>query len=221
MTGLFEEAVELVREDGVRLRALRVLPDDDAAENCHGAGVVVTATTREASEAVLERIVRGLARAGYVVVAVALAAADDAGAADGHGGAFADPIDDLQAAIASVREMARGRTGVLALGATGPIALAAAALLPQLDAVVHAGGGPPAPAARLGRVRAAVLLHQAAAGTALTDADVAALTARLQRARAPLTIRRHDAADGFFTGDSAEAEVAFDQTRDFFALSLT
>ena len=221
MSELFEESVELIRDDGVRVRAVRITPDFDDAERCHGAGVVVAVGAAGATEATFAAVVRPLARAGYFVVAVALSGADDAGRADGAAGAFGDPIEDVEAALLSVKELARGKLGVLGLGGAGPVALAAAAELPHVDAVVCAGGGSPATTAKLSRVRAAVLLHHAARGAALTEDDLAAVQARLARSKAPLTLRRHDADDGFFGGDGDAARIAWSQTRDFLALNLT
>lgn len=212
MSELFVEQVEPVRDDGVHLRATRITPDFDAAEKCHGAGVVVVTGEDGLDDEVLERVVRPLAVAGYFVVALPLGALT---------GEPADLLEDLHAAVLSVKELARGRIGVIGLGAAAPVALAAAAVLPHLDAVVHVGGGLPGPAARLSRVRAAILVHHATLGSRLDDDALAELQRRLARAHAPLTIRRHDANDALFDGRSHEARVAWDQTRDFLALNLT
>ena len=209
MSELFVEQVELLRDDGVHLRATRITPDFDDAERCHGAGVVVVTGEHGLDDEILERMVRPLAIAGYFVVALPLF------------GEPADQLEDLHAAVLCVKELARGRIGVLGLGAAAPVALAAAAVLPHLDAVVHVGGGMPDPTARLSRVRAAILVHHATLGTRLDDEALTELQRRLARARAPLTIRRHDASDRLFDGVSHEARVAWDQTRDFLALNLT
>lgn len=209
MSELFVERVELVRDDGVRLLAVRLTPDFDAAEGCHGAGLVVVADEELATDAVFARVVRPLADAGYFVVALPLS------------GDLDDTIVDLQAALLAVKELARGKLGVIGLGGAATVALAAAAVLPQLDAVVHAGGAVPPASARLGRARAAVLVHQATGGALLRDEDVAALTARLAPSKAPLLIRRHDAADGFFLDDTLEGRLAREQTRQFLDHQLT
>lgn len=210
MSTLFEEQVELVRDDDVRVPALRITPDDDDAPACNGAGVVVISDPKSATAERLEQVVRALARFGYVVVSLAVSDGGDAA------------IEDLQAAILSVKELARGKIGVVGVGEAATVALAAAAVLPQIDAVVHAGGRLPGAEARLGRARAAVLIHQAARGSALSADDLTALQTRLKRSKAPLTIRRHDDTDeGFFGGITVEAIVAWAQTRDFLTFVLT
>ncbi|HVV88705.1 MAG TPA: dienelactone hydrolase family protein [Kofleriaceae bacterium] len=206
---VFEETIEVAREDGVHLRARRFTPDWAEAEQGRGAGVVVIGDSASATDAMLDGVVRPLASAGYFVVALPLL--DEGERA----------IEDLEAGVLSVKELAGGRIGVLGLGAAGAVALAAAATLPQLDAVVVAGGPPPGAAVRLARLRASILLHRVAHGGAWTDDAVADLLARVKRSKAPVVVRTHDAADGFFGGDSSEARIAMDQTRDFLAASLT
>ena len=210
MTEPFVEEVELEREDGLRVRARRLLPDLEVAERCHGAGLVVAADLASATDDAFARAVVPLAEAGYHVVAVTLS------------GDLADTVLDVAAAIRSLRELARGKVGVLGLGEAATVALAAATELPAIDAVVHAGGALPPGAVRLGRLRAAVMVHQAGRGARLGDDDVRALVERIAPSKAPLLVRRHDdEADGFYLDDSTEARVARDQTRQFFDLQLT
>jgi dienelactone hydrolase len=207
---LFEEDVLPEREDGVHLRARRITPDSDDGARCRGAGVVVLTADASDTAAAMARIARPLGQAGYFVVALELARADDAAAA----------IEDLGAAVRTLKELARGRIGVVAVGAAAAVAVAAAGELPQLDAIVHAGGPLPAPA-RLARARAAFLVHRAGRGAANADADVQALIDRLRPAHARLTVRVHDADDGFVLRDAIEARIAWDQTRAFLDLELT
>jgi hypothetical protein len=206
---LFEEQVELVREDDLRLLGRRLTPDFDDAEMCNGAGLVVATGADDASDDVYQRVVVPLAQAGYFVVAVVLT------------GAGAEAVDDLQAAVLCVKELARGRIGLLGLGGAATAALDAATVLPQLDAVVHAGGGPPSTAARLARVRAALLVHRVRPSGLFTDDDAEALVHGLARSHASLQLRVHDAADGFYVTDTSEGRIAREQTRAFLDLVLT
>jgi dienelactone hydrolase len=158
-------------------------------------------------ERVLERLVKPLGDAGYFVVAVQL------------GGEPAEAIEDLHAALLCVKELARGKLGVIGVGAAAPLALAAAAELPHVDAVVHAGGELPPSTVKLSRVRAPVLVQ--ASATSPTDAEIASLRERLRRGHAAVTLQRHDTPAGLGAGDPVDARIAWDQTRQFLDLVLT
>jgi dienelactone hydrolase len=211
--GLFEEPIELARDDGVVIPAVRLVPDWEPAEQAHGAGVVVVAGGA-LGEDQLARVARPLARRGYFVIAFGL------------GGDLARGVDEVHAALLALRPLAGGRLGVVALAGAGGVALEAATTLPRIDAVVHLSGPLPRLGARLARVRAAIELHRATAGAAISDDDVAAFQRAIEPARVGYVVRRHPVGDGFFDhpagADQAhEAVVAWDQAVDFLAVQLT
>jgi hypothetical protein len=215
-TGTFEAAIELEREDGLRVPAIRLVPDWDDAARGHGAGLVVLAGGPLTADHV-DRLARPLSRDGYFVVAVGLGGDRDGG------------IEDLQAALTAVRALASGRIGVLAIDGAGGVALEAATVLPQLDAVVHASGPLPRGNPRVRRLRASLLIHHATGSLDVTDADLADLVHRVAPARIGVVVRRHpvaagifDRADGALTDDERHhVTVAWAQTRDFLASALS
>lgn len=209
-TAVLAQPLELVRDDGVVLPALQLVPDFDAAERCAGAGVVVV-TGGPPRAALEEALVRPLAEHGFFVVALAL------------GGERDHAEDALAAALIGLRQLARGRLGVIAVDGAGDVALAAAACLPTLDAVVHAGGPLPAAGPRLRRARAAVLFLRPE--DEASDA-LAPLLAALAPAHVPVLVRRHPGTSGVFDADvdaagRAHAPIAWAQLRDFFTTALT
>ncbi|HLL21555.1 MAG TPA: dienelactone hydrolase family protein, partial [Kofleriaceae bacterium] len=153
---LLEERVELVREDGVTLPGWHITPGLVTAERMHGAGVVVVAGEWGLSEDVYARVARPLAQLGFVVVAMDLVRGqhtDDAAVAHARAAALDHvvAITDIQAGLLAVKELARGKLGVIGLDIAAQIALEAATVLPHVDAVVHAGGPVPGPSVPMAR----------------------------------------------------------------------
>ena len=226
---LLEQRVDLVREDGVTLPGVHITPAFETAEGMGGAGVVIVAGEWGLTEDILERVVRPLARLGFFVVATDLVRGmrtDDAAVARDRALALDHEIaiGDIQAALLTVKELARGKLSVLGVDIAAQIAVEAATVLPHIDAVVHAGGPPPG-AARMDRVRAAILVHTSRHGE-MTEAAYLAMHERMQRSKAVLLHHDYDAAESFFVRPQGEdeefqARVAFDRTRDFLVQTLT
>lgn len=226
---LFEEQLELEREDGATLPGLRVTPDFEPAERCNGAGVLVVGGEWGLSAEDHARFVRPLAERGYFVVSLDLVrgrhAAIDDDALRAAGIDHAAAIDDIEAGLLCLKELARGKLGVIGLDVAGAIAIEAASVLPHIDAVVHAGGPPPRAEARLARVRASILIHRTVAGP-LDEAAYMAIYARLKRSKAPLLGYEYACGPDFFIRPRDEAEreeavIAWDRTRDFLTTTLT
>jgi dienelactone hydrolase len=227
---LFEERLELVREDGVTLPGTRLTPSFESAEGMNGAGVVVVAGEWGLEPADYERFAKPLARLGFFVVATDLVRgmrAESAAAAQQRAAGLdhAIAIDDIEAALLCVKELARGRLGVIGLDVAAQVAIEAATVLPHIDAVVHIGGPPPRETARLQRLRAAILVHKAAHGE-MNDAAYMAMYERMRRSKADLLGHDYDASESFFVRPQGEdeemqARIAFDRTRDFLVATLT
>jgi len=227
---LFEEQLELEREDGVTLPGLRVTPDFEAATSCKGAGVLVVGGEWGLSAEDHARFVTPLAEFGYFVVALDLVRGRRTEAGDeaqqrAAGLDHAIAIDDIQAGILCLKELARGKIGVIGLDVAGAIAIEAATMLPHIDAVVHAGGPPPRPQARLSRLRAAILIHRTVDGP-LNEAAYLDVYARMRRSKADLLGYEYAARPDFFIRPRDEAEreeavIAWDRTRDFLTTTLT
>jgi dienelactone hydrolase len=227
---LLEQRVEIVREDGVTFPGRHIVPGFETAERMHGAGVVVVAGEWGLTEADYERFARPLAQLGFFVVSTDLvrgmpapsaeAAAQRARALD-HDIAIAD----IEAALLNVKELARGKLAVIGLDVAAQIALEAACVLPHIDAVVHAGGPPPSPDAKLARIRASVLCHKTPGGE-MNDTAYVTMYQRMNRGHATLLGFDYDASESFFIRPQGEdeefhARVAFDRTRDFLVQTLT
>lgn len=222
---LFTEKVELVREDGVRLPAIRYLPEVDQAATRHGAGVLVVAGERGLGADVLERFVRPLAEIGFIVIATDLVhghrteSDDDAGERArslDHAGA----IDEIAAGLIRLRAAASGRLAVIGIDLAGAIAIEAATMLPHIDAVVQVGGPPPVPRARLNRVRSDVQIHRAAHDGPFSPDAIASLSDRLQPSGAQLIVHDYPVQEGFMLrprddGERHHASIAWERTREF------
>ena len=231
MNGL-EEEVQLEREDGVKLPGLRVTPDMDAAASCNGAGIVVLAGERGLEPTVHDKLVAPLSDLGYFVIATdivrgRLAESDDAARARAAGLDHAIAIDDLEAAILKLKQVASGKIAVVGTGLAGAIAIEAATMLPQIDAVVAIDAPPPASSARLARVRAPIAVVRPEDSTLFPAKASRDLYDRTRRAKANvLPIESATAQDGFFLhprddSEASEARIAWDQVRDFLAGALT
>ena len=227
---LLEQRIELVREDGVALPGLHLTPSFEAATGMNGAGIVVVAGEWGLTDDLVARVARPLATLGFVVVAMDLvrglraasaAVAQQRAAALDHDIA----IGDVEAGLLTVKELARGKLGVIGFDVAAQVVLEAATALPHIDAAVHVGGPVPASSAKLQRVRAAVLVHKTTHGE-MTDAAYLAMYERMRRSHATLLGFDYDASESFFVrpqGDDEEAQarLAFDRTRDFFMQTLT
>jgi dienelactone hydrolase len=177
-----------------------------------------------------ERVVMPLAEHGFFVVATDLmhghrasSAAEASVRAEGIDPAGA--LDDISAGLLTLKELASGKIGVIGLDRAATIALEAATVLPQIDAVVHVGGAPPASTARMSRMRAAVLVTRTDQG-AMTKAAYAELIERMKRSKAPLLGHDYPASEGFFLRPRDEEErhqatIASDRIRDFLTFNLT
>ena len=228
---IYDFKVELVREDGVKLPGVQLTPDPDTGTAANGAGVVIVAGEWGLDPEFLERIGKPLAAQGFFVTAIDLVGGHRAATAEqartrAEGIDHASAILDLEAAILDVKALASGKIGVLGLDLGATIALEAATQLPQIDAVVHAGGPPPGSHAPLARLRAAVLILRAESSTLLTKADHDAIVKRAEPSKAPIMRAAYPAADGFFArpktdDERSQATIAWDRTRDFLVASLT
>lgn len=226
---LLEQRVDLVREDGVTLPGVHITPAFETAQAMGGAGVVIVAGEWGLTDDLLERVARPLARLGFFVVATDLVRgmrSDDAATARDRAVALDHEIAiaDVEAALLNVKELARGKLGVIGFDVAAQIVVEAATVLPHMDAVVHAGGPPPGDV-RLERVRAAILVHTTRHGE-MTEAAYLVMHARMQRSKAVLIHHDYDAAESFFVRPQGEdeefqARVAFDRTRDFLVQTLT
>ena len=208
---------------------VHITPAFETAESMGGAGVVLVAGEWGLTEDVLERIARPLARLGFFVVATDLVRGmrtDDAAVARDRAAALDHDIaiGDIEDALLNVKELARGKLGVIGFDVAAQIVVEAATVLPHIDAVVHAGGPPPGDV-RMERVRAAILVHTTRHGE-MTEAAYLAMHERMKRSKATLLHFDYDAAESFFVRPQGEdeefqARVAFDRTRDFLVQTLT
>jgi dienelactone hydrolase len=224
MIGFNEEQLELVRDDGVRVPARRYMPEIEASQTRDGGGVVVLAGERGLTDDVLSRLVEPIVKLGFFVLAFdvvgghATNSDDDARervSAIDHAGA----IDELALALLKLREMAYGKLGVVGIDAGAAIAVEAAAVLPRIDVVIHAGGPAPAPGTKLVRMRAPLQIHRTDDGP-FTAGDVEMVQAAVAAANNELQIFDYPAHHGFLTRprDSEEqhhATVAWERIRDF------
>ncbi|MDX2090083.1 MAG: dienelactone hydrolase family protein [Kofleriaceae bacterium] len=227
---LFEARIELIREDGVKVPALRMTPEFEAAAKLNGAGVVVVGGERGLGDEEYARILTPLCDHGYFVVALDLVRggavtsdeeAEKLAAALDHSIA----IDDLVAGILTCKQVAAGKIGVIGIGAAAAVALEGATQLPHIDCVVHVDGPPPAKSARLARLRASLLIHRASEGRLLSKADCDDIAARAERSRAPIVTYDYPTRDGFFAhprndDEAFHSRVAWDRTRDFLSTAL-
>lgn len=210
---LFVERTRLEQETGEPLQAVRITPAPDKAEARNSAGVLVVAGEAGITSGVEERLLSPLAEFGFFVAGIQ---------------ANRDPdiaIDDVAAGLLYLRELAGGRLGVIGFDAAGAVVLEAATMLPQIDAVIHAGGSGPRKGARLSRTRSSVQVHRALRSSALTDEVCAHLKERIWIARKALHVYKYDADDGFVVRprDDEErhhAQVASDRMRDFLQQQL-
>ena len=224
MIGFNEEALELIREDDVRVPARRYMPEIESSQTRDGAGVVVLAGERGLTQDVLDRLVEPLVKLGFFVLALdvvgghATDSDDDARervAAVDHAGA----IDELALGLIKLREMAYGKLGVVGVDVGAAIAIEAATVLPRIDVVVHAGGPPPARTAKLVRMRAPLQVHRTDDGP-LTAADAELIRAAALAGNNELQVFDYPARHGFLTRprDAEEehhATVAWERIRDF------
>ena len=227
---LLEQRVEIVREDGVAIPGWHIVPGFETAQRMHGAGVVVVAGEWGLTPADYERFAKPLAQIGFFVVATDLVRgtpAESAEAAAQRARALDHEIaiGDIEAALLNVKELARGKLGVIGLDAAAQIAIEGACVLPHIDAVVHVGGPVPRADAKLARMRAAILCHKTANGE-MNDAAYMAMYERMKRSKATLLGFDYDASESFFIRPQGEdeefqARVALDRTRDFLVQTLT
>ncbi len=228
---MYDFQVQLTREDGAQLPGLQLTPEPDVAAKANGAGVVIVAGEWGLDPDLIERFGKPLAALGFFVTAIDLVGGHRAATAEqarihAEGIDHASAIQDLQAAILDVKMLASGKIGVLGLDLGATVALEAASTLPQLDAVVHAGGTAPGKHASLARLRASVLILRAEQSTLFTKADYDRVVARAERSKATIMRAVYPAADGFFTRaktdeERSQAAIAWDRTRDFLVASLT
>lgn len=227
---LFEKRIELIREDGVTVPALRMTPEFEAAEKLKGAGVVVVGGERGLGDDEYARFLTPLCDHGYFVIALDLVRGA-AGRSDEEAAQLAAAldhsiaIDDMVAGILTCKELASGKIGVIGIGVAAAIAIEAATQVPHIDGVVHVDGPPPARSARLARLRAPVQMHRASEGSLLSKADCDDLVARAERSRTPIALWDYPARDGFFTrprndDEAFQSRVAWDRTRDFLSFAL-
>jgi dienelactone hydrolase len=227
---LLEQRIEIVREDGVAIPGRHIVPGFETAERMHGAGVVVAAGEWGLTTADYDRFAVPLAQHGFFVVAIDLVRgtpAESAEAAAQRARALDHDIaiGDIEAALLNVKELARGKLGVIGLDVAAQVAIEAACVLPHIDAVVHVGGPLPRAEARLDRIRATILCHKTPGGD-MNDAAYMAMHERMQRGKATLLGFDYDASESFFIRPQGEdeefqARVAFDRTRDFLVQTLT
>ena len=228
---IYDFEVELVREDGAKLPGIQLTPDPETGKAANGAGVVLVAGEWGLAPELVDRIGKDLAAAGFFVTAIDLVGGHRAATAEqartrAEGIDHASAILDLEAAILDVKALASGKIGVLGLDLGATIALEAATQLPQIDAVVHAGGLPPGAHAPLARMRAAVLILRAEQSTLLAKADYDAIVKRAEPSKVTIMRAVYSAADGFFArpvtdDDRSAATIAMDRTRDFLVAALT
>lgn len=227
---IFEERKQLEQEDGEPLHTVRLTPDMEAADACAGAGVVVVAGEWGLTPDDEARFLRPLAELGLFVVGIDLVRGERAASADdaARRAAALDrelAMNDVAAAILYLKELATGRIGVVGLDAGGALAIEAATMLPQIDAVVAYPGPAPRKGTRLQRTRSSIVIHRSAASPALTEELCAELLERLRPSNQMLMTYAYDAGEGFGVrpADDAEreqAEIAFDRTRDFLSQQL-
>lgn len=228
----YEEPAEIVREDGVELPGVWINPDGEAAQRCKAAGVVVVGGERGLRASDRERFVTPLGDLGYFVVAFdlvrgSLATSDADAEARARGIDHAIAIDDLVAGILACKKLtSHGRIAVLGIGVAGAIAIEAATMLPHIDAVVSVDGPPPSRTAKLARLRAAINVHRAEAGTVFTAEDYEDLERRARASKAQLLCNTYPAHDGFFSDPrdeeaASQSRIAWDRTRDFLSYALT
>lgn len=228
----FGSRVLLVREDGEPRESVSYVPDVEAGRDRRGAGVVVLGGEWGLPPELATRFGGGLADEGFFVVttdivrgkvaASAVEARRRAGELDHE-----QAIEDLVAALLELKRGASGKLGVLAFDLAATIAVEAACVLPQLDAVVHVGGPPPGHHARLARLRASVLFQRGEASTQLFATDVEDVVARAERAKVSVGAQTYPGCgDGFFTRPATDEErhhatIAWDRTRAYFASALS
>lgn len=232
MSDLLVERSRLEQEDGEPLHTVRITPDFEPAMQCNGAGVVVVAGEWGLTAADEERFLRPLADFGYFVVGIDLVRGQKARTAE-EAKARASSIDpeiaihDIAAALLYLREMASGKLGVIGLDMGGAIAIEAATVLPQIDAVVHAGGPGPRKGTKLSRTRSSIVIHRGTrGGSSLTDEQCADMLERIRPAKAMLLAYKYETMpESFFVRpiddeERGEAAIAWDRTRDFLQQQL-
>ena len=227
---VFEETIQVIREDGVALPGMMLTPDFEPAEKCRGAGVVVVGGERGLGDAERTRLAGPLAEYGYFVVALDLvrgrpAASDADAAARAAGLDRSIAIDDIVAGILTLQQIASGKIGVIGVGIAGAIAIEAATMVPRIDGVVHVDGPPPSRAVRVTRLRAPVQIHRASRGNLFSAEDFADLQERSTRAKVRYLFEEYDADDGFFTrprddNEALQGRIAWDRMRDFLSYAL-
>ena len=224
MIDLFEERLAMAREDGVEIPGIRITPEFETAQRMNGAGVVLVAGEWGLGDE-HERIAKPLARLGFFTVSMDLVrgvrATSGIDAAPRAALDHAIAIGDIEAGLLCVKELARGKLGVIGLDVAAQIAVEAATQLPHIDAVVHAGGPPPG--GMLSRVRAAILVHK---GGEMNEAAYLAMYERMKRSKAVLLGYDYDASESFFVrpqgaDEESQARIAFDRIRDFLVQTLT
>jgi dienelactone hydrolase len=225
----YEQQINLVRGDGVTVPARRFIADGELAEKRNGAGIVVVAGERGLGNEVIERFVKPFVELGYHVLATDVVnghttesdsvAQERAKALDADGA-----VEEIAAALLSLREVASGKLGLIGLDAAASVAVRAATRLPQIDAVVHAGGAFPLEA-QLTRMRAHVQLHRPREGGAIDNATCDAAREGLRRAGAQFFTYEYDVADGFAlrprnAEETEQAGIVWTRARDFFNWAL-
>lgn len=230
MSELFVERSRLEQEDGEPLHTVRITPDFDTAMHCNGAGVVVVAGEWGLTASDEERFLTPLAELGYFVVGIDLVRGEKARNAEEARAKSAaiDPeiaLNDIAAALLYLREMATGKLGVIGLDMGGAIAIEAATVLPQIDAVVHAGGPGPRKGTKLSRTRSSIVIHRGTRDSPLTDEQCADMLERVRPSKAMLITYKYDAPASFLIRPLDEEERnhatnAWDRTRDFLQQQL-
>lgn len=222
---LYEERKRLEQEDGEPLHTVRLIPDLEPAQACAGAGVVVVAGEWGLTPEDEARFLRPLVELGFFVVGIDVVRGERAASADeaARRAAALDyelAIHDVAAALLYLKEVASGLIGVIGLDVAGAVAIEAATVLPQIDAVVVYGGPAPRKGTRLARTRSSMVIHRSAASPTLTAAVCAEILERIRLANQSLLAYAYDASEGFGVrpcddAEREEAEIAFDRTRDF------
>lgn len=230
MSELFVERSRLEQEDGEPLHTVRITPDFEPSMQCNGAGVVVVAGEWGLQPGDEDRFLTPLAEFGYFVVGIDLVRGQKARSADEARALAAqiDPtlaINDIAAALLYLRELASGKLGVVGLDLGGALAMEAATMLPQIDAVVHAGGPAPRKGTKLARTRASMAIHRGTRDSELTDEQCADMLERIRPSKAMLMTYKYDAPASFFIRpldeeDRQYATEAWERTRDFLQQQL-